>query len=144
MNKLMFGNFNKGIINPETPFDWLSYNKENVNKYIEDPLCGFGPTNGFCLEFLKGLNRLYKKRFLQKIRKDLDVLIISGKDDPVSNFAKDVDKLENMYKDLGLTNVHSKVYEGMRHEILNEDNRAIVYQDVVDFFKHEIDKKNKI
>ena len=51
---------------------------------------------------------------------------------------------ENMYKDLGLRNVHSKVYEGMRHEILNEDNRAIVYQDVVDFFKHEIDKKNKI
>lgn len=144
MNKLMFGSFNKGIENPKTPFDWLSYNEENVNKYIEDPLCGFGPTNGFCLEFLKGLNRLYKKRFLQKIRKDLDVLIISGKEDPVSNFGKDVEKLETMYKGLGLTSIHTKLYEGMRHEILNETNREIVYQDVVEFFKHEIDKKNKI
>lgn len=144
LNKLMFGGFNKGIQNPKTKFDWLSYNEENVQKYIEDPLCGFGPNNGFCLEFLKGLNRLYKHRFLQKIRKDIDVLIISGAEDPVSKFGKDVAKLEKMYKKYGLTNVQTKLYEGMRHEILNENNNEVVYQDVINFFKSEIDKKKKI
>ena len=61
LNNLMFGSFNKKIKNPRTAFDWLSYNQENVDKYINDPLCGFGPTNGFCLEFCKGMAPLFKK-----------------------------------------------------------------------------------
>lgn len=144
MSKLMFGSFNKKIQSPRTKFDWLSYNEENVDKYIADPLCGFGPNNGFCVEFLKGLNRLYKKKFLQKIRKDLDVFIISGQDDPVSNYGKDVAKLEKMYRNCGLTNISTKIYPNMRHEILNECDNHVVYEDVVNFFKHEIEKKNKI
>ena len=135
LNKLMFGNFNKKIKNPRTPYDWLSVNQENVDRYIADPLCGYGPTNGFCLEFVKGMNRLHKKKFLQKIRKDLGIFIISGSDDPVTNYSKDVKKLSDMYKKLGVKNVQSKVYEGLRHEILNEDSREEVYKDIVNFFK---------
>ncbi|MDY4848754.1 MAG: alpha/beta fold hydrolase [Bacilli bacterium] len=144
LNKLMFGNFNKKIEDKKTAFDWLSYNQENVDKYIADPLCGYGPTNGFCYEFLKGMNRLYKKRFLQKIRKDLDIFIISGSEDPVTNYGASVSKLEKMYKDLNVKNVQTKVYEHMRHEILNEDNREEVYRDVVNFFKQDLEKKNVI
>lgn len=144
LNTLMFGNLKKAVPNRTTDYDWLSYNQENVAKYIEDPLCGFGPNNGFCLEFLKGMNRLYKRKFLEKIRKDLDIFIISGKDDPVSNFAKDVDKLANMYAKYKLHNVSTKVYEGMRHEILNEDNHEIVYKDIVEFFKKDLEKKNVV
>jgi alpha-beta hydrolase superfamily lysophospholipase len=135
LNKLMFSNFNKGIANPRTPYDWLSYNTENVDKYIADPLCGFGPNNGFCLEFLKGLKRLHRRKFLLKIRKDLDIFIISGKDDPVSNYGKDVNKLKTMYNKLGINNVSTKVYENMRHEILNENDCQIVYEDVLKFFE---------
>ena len=142
LNKLMFGNFNRGIENPKTYFDWLSYNEENVQNYIADPLCGFGPNNGFCLEFLKGLKRLHRKKFLLKIRKDLDIFIVSGKDDPVSNFGADVDKLAKMYTKLGIENVQTKIYENMRHEILNEVDRETVYQDIVNFFNADLEKKN--
>ena len=144
LNKLMFGSFNKKIENPRTEFDWLSYNNENVDKYIADPLCGFGPNNSFCLEFLKGLNRLYKKKFLQKIRKDLDLFIICGEGDPVSLYGKGVSDLDKMYKKQGLTNVQTKVYPHMRHEILNEVDHEIVYKDVVEFFKKDIEKKNVV
>lgn len=144
LNKLMFGNFNKRIKNPRTPCDWLSVNEENVDKYIADPLCGFGPTNGFCFEFVKGMNRLYKKKFLQKIRKDLDIFIISGSEDPVTNYGKSVGKLEKMYKGLGVKNVQTKIYDGLRHEILNEKDHEEVYQDIVNFFKENIEKKNVV
>ena len=144
LNKLMFGNFNKRIKNPRTPFDWLSVNQENVDKYIADPLCGFGPTNGFCYEFVKGMNRLHKKKFLRKIRKDLDIFIISGSEDPVTGYAKSVGKLQQMYSKLGVKNVQTKVYQGLRHEILNEDSREEVYKDVVKFFKENIEKKNVV
>ena len=124
LNKLMFSGFNKKIKNPRTPYDWLSVNEENVDKYIEDPLCGYGPTNGFCYEFLKGMNRLYKKKFLNKIRKDLDIFIISGSDDPVTNYGDSVETLKKMYTKLGVKNVQTKIYYGYRHEILNEKTRT--------------------
>ena len=142
LNKLMFGGFNKKIKNPKTGYDWLSYNEENVTNYIADPLCGFGPTNGFCYEFLKGMARLYKKKFLRKIRKDLDIFIISGEEDPVTNYGKSVGKLQQMYTKLGVKNVETKIYKGMRHEILNEKNKQEVYEDIVAFFLKDIEKKN--
>ena len=132
--KLMFGNFNKKIKKPRTFFDWLSYNEKNVDAYIADPLCGFGPTNGFCLEFLKGMAPLFKKKNVRRVSKDQKIFIITGEEDPVSNYSKYTYALEKMYKGLGLKDVSIKVYPHMRHEILNEDNREIVYNDVLEFF----------
>lgn len=145
LGKLMFGNFNKGIKNPRTPYDWLSVNEENVDRYIADPLCGGTANNGFCLEFLKGLNRLYKRKFLEKIRKDLDIFIICGEGDPVSKYGKGVEKLEKMYtKKLRLKNVKTKIYPNMRHELLQETDREMVFKDIADFFKADLEKKNVV
>ena len=134
LNNLMFGNFNKKIKNPRTAFDWLSYNQENVDKYVADPLCGFGPTNGFCLEFCKGMAPLFKKKNFSRVSKDQKLFIITGAEDPVSNYSKYTLDLEKRYKAIGLTDVTVKIYQGMRHEILNEDNRQEVYNDILEFF----------
>lgn len=134
-NKLMFGGFNKRIKEPKTAFDWLSYNEENVTSYINDPLSGFGPRNGFCFEFLKGMNGLYKKDNLNKIRKDLPIYIITGEEDPVTTYSKATFILKDMYNKLGINNVDTKVYKHARHEILNEDLRDEVIKDVLAFYK---------
>ena len=47
INKLVFGSFNKVVAKPKTSFDWLSSDKVTVEKYINDPLCGFVPSTGF-------------------------------------------------------------------------------------------------
>ena len=134
LNNLMFGNFNKRIKNPRTDFDWLSVNEENVDRYIADPLCGFGPRNGFCLEFLKGMNTIHKSKNLKKLNKDLSIFIISGSDDPVTTYGASVGKLEKMYHKYGVQNVETKIYQGLRHEILNEDSREDVAKDIAQFF----------
>ena len=134
LNKLMFGNFNEKIKNPETPFDWLSYNKENVNKYIADPLCGFGPRNKFCLEFLKGMKTLYTKKNLNKINKDISIFIITGQEDPVTSYGKATGKLVKQYRGLRIKDVSSKIYPNMRHEILNETDPSEIYKDIIAFF----------
>jgi len=135
LNKLMFGNFNKKIKNPRTEFDWLSVNKENVDKYIADPLCGFGPRNGFCYEFVKGMNGIHKDKSLKKLNPHTFIFIISGSDDPVTTYGKAVGKLKDMYHKYGVKNVETKIYEGLRHEILNEDRKDEVCEDVANFFK---------
>ena len=40
LNKLGFGGYNKKFKDPRTDFDWLSRDTSNVDRYIEDPLCG--------------------------------------------------------------------------------------------------------
>lgn len=135
LNKLMFGNFNKKIKNPGTPFDWLSYNQQNVETYINDPLCGFGPRNRFCVEFLHMMKDTYVAKNLQKVDKNTQIFIITGDADPVTNYSKATVKLQKMYHGLGVKNVSTKVYPDMRHEILNEDKWQDVASDVVSFFK---------
>ena len=134
LNNLMFGNFNKIINNPRTPYDWLTYNVENVDKYIADPLCGFGPRNRFCLEFLRGMKALYGKG-LNNIRKDLPIFIITGEEDPVTNYSKATLTLKKMYNKLGIEKVSTKIYPKTRHEILNEDIKDEVIKDIISFYK---------
>lgn len=134
MNKMMFGGFNKKIKNPRTAYDWLSYNEANVDKYIADPLCGFGPTNGFCLEFIKGMLPLHTSKSLKNLKSNTKIFIISGKEDPVTNYSKSVGILKAMYNKWGVNDVETKIYEGMRHEILNEDKKDEVCEDIYNFF----------
>lgn len=133
--KLTFNGYNKSVKSAVTPFDWLSYNANNVNAYIEDPKCGYGSTNGFYKEFFKGLNRINTPKFLSKIRKDLPILLVAGQEDPVGKFGKGVHKLENTYKKLGIKDVECILYPNCRHEILNEENKLDIYKDILCFLE---------
>ncbi|MCQ2794305.1 MAG: lysophospholipase [Bacilli bacterium] len=130
---LVTGPFAKAVPNRRTDFDWLSYNKANVDKYIADPLCGFTATAGFYTEFLKGMRRIGRKKFLRKVHKTIHLLIIAGAEDPVGHMGKGPTKLANTYKEFGIRDVNLKIYPKMRHEILNEDDHLQVYKDVVEF-----------
>lgn len=129
------GAYAKSIKNRKTDLDWLSYNEENVKKYMADPYCGHENTGGFWREFLKGMASLYKKKELKKISTKERVLIIAGEEDPVGECSKGVKRLHKMYQDLGLKDVQIIVYPKMRHEILNELDHMKVYEDVLKFLE---------
>jgi alpha-beta hydrolase superfamily lysophospholipase len=127
------GAYAKAVKNRKTDLDWLSYNEENVKKYMADPYCGHEDTGGFWHEFLKGMATLYKKNELKKISKDEKILIISGSEDPVGECSKGSKRLAAMYQKLGLKDVTLVLYPHMRHEIHNEKDHAIVYKQISDF-----------
>ena len=129
------GAYAKSVKNRKTDCDWLSYNEENVNRYLEDPKCGHPSSNGFYRELLKGNHRLYRKKFLAKINKDLPILVTSGIDDPVGAFGKGPTALVKLYHKLGIKNAELKLYDHMRHEILNEKDNKKVYNDILEFIK---------
>ncbi len=127
----LFASVNEPFEPVKTPFDWLSRDEAEVQKYIEDPWCGFAFTNGMTYEFVKGMVNLFNPDNEARIPKDLPVYIISGEMDPVG--ANDgVMALVNRYQDeLGLSNVSYHLYPGARHEILNETNRDEVHADLL-------------
>ena len=75
------------------------------------------------------------KKNLENINKDLPILFISGKADPVGAYGKGVLKGYRMYKKAGLKNVKIKLYAQMRHEILNEIDKDKVYLDIYKFLE---------
>lgn len=133
MTSLILGRTNKRIKEPKTPFDWLSHDEENVKKYINDPYCGHYNTWGFYKEFTYGLSQLYKKSNLANLSKDEKIFLIAGEDDPIGGYGKLIKKLYNLYKKKGIEDVKMILYPNMRHEILNEENKDIVINDIIQF-----------
>ena len=138
LDQMTFGAFNKPYEPAETKFQWLSRDQIEVNKYVEDPYCGFVCTTSFFVEVLKGLKKIWKKENELKIPKDLPILILAGEKDPSSNMGKNLKILLKRYEKYGIKNITKKIYPDARHEIFNEINREEVFQDLVKWLDEHI------
>ncbi|MBQ8559648.1 MAG: lysophospholipase [Tyzzerella sp.] len=110
---------------------WLSKNPENVKKYHEDPLCGFIFTVNAYYHMFSGIAKMNQQEKEGKAAKTLPLLFIAGKDDPVGNYGKGVENVYRKYKKCGYQDVELKLYEEDRHEILNEEDKDVVFQDIL-------------
>ena len=133
MDKMSFGSYCKKIENPRTSYDWLSVNSENVDKYIADPMCGFGFTANGYLALLELIKRMQKGTNLEAVPKDLPLLFVAGEEDPVGNYGEGVKTAVESYKNAGVRDITMKLYPGDRHEILNEDDRDVVKEDILEW-----------
>ena len=90
LNNLAFGSYNKIYENPKTEYDWLSRDEANVQKYIDDPLCGFIPTCSLFRDMMTGVKFITNKKNLTAMNKDMPVYFMSGDMDPVGECGKGV------------------------------------------------------
>lgn len=134
LTKLMFGTYNAKFPEARTPDDWICSRREVVDRYVADPLCGGEVTVGLAQEMLRGIRANQRPENLAAMPKQLDVLFIAGKSDPVGNMGKGVETTVERFRSAGMERVTWKLYEG-RHEILNETIRAQVYTDVWNFVR---------
>ena len=141
MQALFFGAFNKPFAPARTPFDWLSRDSAEVDKYIADPLCGFEATVQLYIDVLQGLRETAKPSRQARIPKTLPIYILNGSRDPVSD---NVDQLLDAYRAAGLTQVVHKVYSDGRHESFNETNRDVVTRDLIAWLDGVIDRCGRI
>lgn len=110
---------------------WLNTDAAEVEKYNNDQDCGFVCSANFYRTFMEGIDKLYKKEYYGGIDVNKPLLLIAGGDDPVGEYGKGVTKLEGFYrKRVGVTDVTQRLYDGARHEILNETCKQQVYDDV--------------
>lgn len=130
INKIAFAPYNKPFAPNRTPYDWLSVNEENVDAYIAHPLCGGIPSPGLFREMLSGISCITTQKNVEQMDKNTPILFISGEMDPVGDLGKGVKKAYESFLAAGMQDVALKLYPGLRHEILNEDCREQVYEDL--------------
>ncbi|MGB5352253.1 MAG: alpha/beta hydrolase, partial [Woeseia sp.] len=129
LNAQAFGAFNKRFAPARTKFDWLSRDPQEVDLYVNDPACGFVPSAGLWHDLLGALIHIGKKKSLQQVPHTLPILITGGSDDPVGG-RRGMQRLHDAYQHGDHQNVALKIYDGGRHEILNETNRDDVMNDI--------------
>jgi alpha-beta hydrolase superfamily lysophospholipase len=130
LHGMSFGAFNKPFAPARTPFDWLSRDAAEVDKYAADPLCGFVVTTSLWVDVLDGLAHNAEPARQAKIPSELPVYIFCGTEDMVSEKTKSTDQLLGAYRAAGLRKVTHRYYPGARHETLNETNRDEVTKDL--------------
>ncbi|MBQ2730301.1 MAG: lysophospholipase [Clostridia bacterium] len=133
LTNLSFSGYNSRFPKEEGEHAWISRDREIVRKYDSDPFCTYTFTvSGFCVLY-ETLMFLSKKTDFDRIRKDLPVLVTAGGEDPVGSYGKGPRELYELFKDRGVSDAELKLYEGGRHEIINETDRDSVYRDLCDW-----------
>lgn len=135
IQNLAFGNYNKSFKNANSSNSWICSNEHTVQKYDNDKLCGFIFTaNGFQNLFNLMIDIYNSDEWILK-NKELPILFIAGSEDPVIiNKKKWIDSQEFLRK-IGYKDIKNKLYDGLRHEILNEKNNQEIYADILKFIE---------
>lgn len=129
---------NAGFEPARTDYDWLSRDNAQVDKYIADPLCGFDLTPESSMSMAMSAPAMADPKEIDKIRKNLPILLLAGDNDPVTGNLKFLKVLQRRYQDAGIMRVDTLLYPEGRHEMLNETNKEEVYKDVIEWMKREM------
>lgn len=137
LDTLAFGSYYKRIPEVRTPNDWLSVNQDNVDNYINDPMCGFTFTINGYYNLFKAIGFAQDKSLMQNIDDNMPILFIAGAEDPVGAYGEGVRKAFIKYKENTGCQCDIKLYEEDRHEILNENNRKEIFEDILAWLRKE-------
>lgn len=138
LNRLSYESFNDKFKPNRTKQDWLTRDKEVVDAFLQDELCGYVFTSGGFRDMFDGLLYITDESKIRMTPKELPILLLSGGDDPVGGYGSMVEKAFKCYKEAGIKNIKMKLYHGMRHEILNEIGKKEVYEDILSWIKNNI------
>lgn len=113
----------------EVSNQWISSVKEEVELYNSYEETQFMFTVGAYEDLFDGIIEVNKSANIERIKKEMPILMLSGEDDPVGGMGKGVRALYKKYKNHDL-NVKLKLYQGARHEIIHDYCKQEVFKDI--------------
>lgn len=139
LHQVMFQMANREIKNPKSNYEWLTSRKENIvdrkSKFL------------FTVTGLRDVMMLVKKanklEEIEKIPKELPLYFFCGTEDPISEYSDGMQRAIKLYEKAGCKNTLMRIYEGNRHECLNETNRDEVIDNIIDWIDKILKGENK-
>ena len=108
---------------------WVTTDLERAMYYEKLPYSNVMYSNRFYRSFLTAQKITQENDFPKSIKKKIPLYILSGSEDSVGLYGLYPPKKATDYLNAGF-DVTLKVYDGMRHSILQEKNRNEVYTDI--------------
>ncbi|MDK9712203.1 alpha/beta hydrolase [Acidaminobacter sp.] len=112
---------------------WVSVNVTNREKRRSDPHFFTSYENAGSLTI--ATSNLYQRAFdrFKCQNPDLEILVISGEHDPITGGPRGLEGSMKALIKAGYKNIESKVYKGLRHEVIHEDDKEIVFSDLLKY-----------
>lgn len=127
----------------DVPNSWICSQKEVVEAYNADPLCNFTYTLNGYRGVLYLIHETYNKNGGWEVKNPrLPIRFVSGKDDSVMVSDRKFFKSVRFLADIGYESISYRLFDNMRHEILNEKNNSAVYRDIAKTLFSWIDRIN--
>ena len=117
---------------------WLTKDPEIVRKYYADPKCTYLFTLTGHKALFEAVSASANDKVAAKIPSGLSLLLVSGAMDPVGAEGQGVKKAGEQLRRTGHSDVTVKLFDGDRHEILNETDRAKVYEYIYGWLEKKI------
>ena len=124
----LLGDNNAPFEPARTSADWLSRDPDEVDRFVADPMCGEGNplTYGYLIDLFDVVAPARDR--LASIA--CPVFVIAGDHDPAAAMGAHATTLTHAFEAAGVP-VSLTLYDGARHELLNETNRDQVTADIV-------------
>jgi lysophospholipase len=132
--------FGKFFEEPEN--SWRCSDPEVVSAFNNDPLCNFMVTLNGYEEMLRLTRQAYSSNGWQLKNPSLPVRFVSGKDDPCLISEKKFFAAVYSLEKSGYESISHRLFDGMRHDILNEKNNINVWKDIAKTLFSWIDRYN--
>ena len=131
VSKWKFENMRYGL-------EWATRDREFILEAKKDRSINFiftaiGFKDIFTLVKLTG-----QKEEIERIPKDLPILMITGTDDILGEYSEGVKRLEESYIKAGIKDVTLKMYEKSRHALLHDLDKKQVSRDVYEWIEKKI------
>lgn len=141
IHKLALETFNLRCNPKKTDYDWICTDETVVQQFIEDEKCGFVFSFAGYRDLLQLLKTISTEEWAKGIDSKFPILLVSGTEDPVGEYGKGVESVYKMLTDAGCKDLTIKLYEGDRHEVLNETDHHKVYRFILKWLNEKLDKE---
>jgi alpha-beta hydrolase superfamily lysophospholipase len=136
--KKIFASFNDGLGQIKSGYEWLSRDADEVQKYVDDPWCGFAFNNRLVAEMSQCALEMSQSENIAAINKSLPILLFAGTQDRAGGNGEFVNNLAALYRYANIVDVQVILYPEGRHEMLNETNRDQVHRDLIAWLEKHI------
>jgi alpha-beta hydrolase superfamily lysophospholipase len=141
LKALFFTEFNKKFKPNRTNVDWISSDKDQVDLFDADPYRIEDFSTNVFIDIIKGSKKINDKETFNATPKNLPIYMFAGDKDPVGDMGRGVKKVASQYIKAGVNDLTLKLYEGGRHEMLNEINKTQVEKDFLNWLNARVSPK---
>ena len=133
VKNLSFMGYNSRFDKSEGDDAWLTRAGELVADRKNDDRTNFIFTLAGYNDLFTMLGECNGSQWYSEYPKSLPTLLMAGAEDPVGNFGEGVREVYDGLSKAGVVALDIALYEGARHELFNETNRAEIFRDMCDW-----------
>lgn len=138
LREIFFDEFNKKFRPNRTKLDWISSDEAAVDTFEADPYRIENFSVGIFTDIIISSRSLNQKQAFINTPNNLPIFMFSGDQDPVGDMGKGVTRVAKNYQRHGVGDLTFYLYEGGRHEMLNEVNNQQVEKDILTWIDERI------